>query len=71
MPSLLQYLCEEVGLSGEPWQTLGAKWQALAAKWLHTETALGKSGNTELTFNEIRPLFLMIGKNGLGKYNQG
>jgi hypothetical protein len=54
MPSSLQHLREEVGLSGEPWETLGAKWKALAAKWLRAETALGKSGNVELTFNEIR-----------------
>jgi hypothetical protein len=54
MPSSLQHLRDEVGLAGEPWQSLGAKWQALAAKWLRTKTALGKSGNTELTFNEIR-----------------
>jgi len=51
---LLQYLHEEVGLAGKAWDSLGADWQALAALWLRTETALSKSGRTDLTFNEIR-----------------
>ena len=54
IPSSLQHLRDEVGLSGEPWDSLGASWQALAAKWLRAEAALAKSGNKELTFNEIR-----------------
>jgi hypothetical protein len=54
MPPSLQYLREEVGLSGAPWESLGSIWQTLAAQWLRVEAALGTSGRTDLTYDEIR-----------------
>jgi hypothetical protein len=56
MPSTLQHLREEVGLAGESWETLGGDWQTLGNLWLRTETALARSGRTDLTFAEIHNL---------------
>lgn len=53
MPPGLQHLREEVGLSGDHWETAGSKWQTLAGLWVHAKVALGKSGRTDLTFKEI------------------
>jgi hypothetical protein len=53
LPTTLQHLREEVGLAGEPWETLGAEWQSLGSLWLRTDTALIKSGRTDLSFKEI------------------
>jgi hypothetical protein len=53
MPSALLYLREEVGLSGAPWESFGAKWQALASLWLRAEATLVKSGRSDLSYNEI------------------
>jgi len=54
MPPSLQHLREEVGLSGESWEALGTAWHNLALLWLRAEATLGKSGRTDLSFNEIR-----------------
>lgn len=54
VPTPLQYLREEVGLSGAAWETLGAEWQALGALWIQAETALSRSGRIDLSFTEIR-----------------
>jgi hypothetical protein len=53
VPTTLQHLREEVRLVGEPWETLGAEWQSLGSLWLRTDTALIKSGCTNLSFKEI------------------
>ena len=54
VPSSLQYLREEVGLSGAAWESLGVEWRALGALWVQAETALSRSGRTDLSFNEVR-----------------
>jgi len=56
VPTTLQHLCEEVGLAGEPWETMGVEWQALGSLWLHTDTALIRSAWTNLSFTEIYQL---------------
>jgi len=53
MPPGLQHLREEVGLSGEHWETSGSTWHTLAGLWLRAEVALCKSGRTDLSFKEI------------------
>jgi len=56
VPTTLQHLREEVGLAGEPWETMGAEWQALASLWLRTDTALIRSARTDLSLKEIHQL---------------
>jgi hypothetical protein len=53
VPSSLQFLHEEVGLSGAAWESLGVEWRALGAQWVQAETALSRSGRTDLSFNEV------------------
>ena len=65
VPAVLQPLHEEIGLAGEAWATLGPAWQALASMWLCAEACVSKSGQTDLTFNEIRKsATLTSGKSG-------
>jgi len=65
VPLSVHYLCEEVGLAGLAWETMGAKWRALGSLWLHAEQALSKSGRTDLSFNEVQsPIFLKSGRSG-------
>jgi hypothetical protein len=47
------HLCEEVGLAGDPWKSLGAEWQALATLWLQAEAVIARSGWPELLFTQI------------------
>ena len=54
VPASLQHLREEVGLSGAAWESFGIAWQALGVLWVQAETALSRSGRTDLSFNEIR-----------------
>jgi len=54
VPASLQYLCEEVGLAGPNWESLGVDWKALAALWLRAEIALAKFCQTNLSYNQIR-----------------
>jgi hypothetical protein len=56
VPTTLQHLREEVGLAGEPWETMGVEWQALGSLWLRTDTALTRSARTDLSFKEIHQL---------------
>jgi hypothetical protein len=56
VPTTLQHMREEVGLAGEPWETLGTEWQSLASLWLRTDSALIRSGRTDLSFKEIHAL---------------
>ena len=53
VPTHLQYLRQEVGLSGEPWDNLGKEWCSLASLWLRAETLLLKSAQSDQTFTEI------------------
>jgi len=54
VPASLLHLREEVGLSGNAWESLGADWQALGALWLRAETAIATSGRRDLSFTQIR-----------------
>ena len=53
VPTHLQYLRQEVGLSGEPWDNLGKEWRSLASLWLCAEMLLLKSTRSDQTFTEI------------------
>lgn len=50
----LLHLHEEVALASERWESLGAQWRSLTALWLWAESALSKSGHTDLSFTQIR-----------------
>ena len=54
VPAPLQHLREEIGLSGQSWESSGAEWKALAALWLRTEILLAKSDRGDLSFAQIR-----------------
>ncbi|KIM79995.1 hypothetical protein PILCRDRAFT_9885 [Piloderma croceum F 1598] len=56
VPTTLQHLCEEVGLAGKPWETMGVEWQALGSLWLRTDTALIRSARPDLSLTEIHEL---------------
>jgi len=50
----LLHLCEEVGLAGDAWESLGTAWHALATLWLQAEAVLSLSGRSDLSFTQIR-----------------
>ena len=52
-PPTLQPLCEEAGLAGAAWVSLGPQWQALVVLWLHAKAILFKAAQSDLSLDEI------------------